>query len=57
MAGASTPQQQTITSLENAIREAGREPRQRDSYYRHVLPRSEAEIVSVGRDEPELASV
>ena len=36
MAGATTPQQQSVETLENAIREAGREPRQRDSYYRHV---------------------
>jgi aminodeoxyfutalosine synthase len=36
MAGASTPQQQTVASLERAIREAGREPSQRDSYYRPI---------------------
>ena len=36
MAGATTPQQQTSASLENAIREAGREPVQRDSHYRHI---------------------
>ena len=36
MAGATTPQQQSVETLENVIREAGREPRQRDSYYRHV---------------------
>ncbi len=35
MAGAKTPQEQTVATLENAIREAGREPVQRDSYYRH----------------------
>jgi aminodeoxyfutalosine synthase len=34
MAGALTPQQQTVASLERTIREAGREPVQRDSYYR-----------------------
>lgn len=33
MAGAKTPQGQTVLALENAIREAGREPRQRDSHY------------------------
>ncbi len=38
MAGATTPQQQTTASLEHAIREAGREPVQRDSYYRHIGP-------------------
>jgi aminodeoxyfutalosine synthase len=36
MAGATTPQQQTVAALEQAIREAGREPVQRDSFYRHL---------------------
>ena len=36
MAGATTPQQQSIAALEHAIREAGRVPVQRDSYYRHL---------------------
>jgi aminodeoxyfutalosine synthase len=36
MAGATTPQQQTIAALEHAIREAGRIPAQRDSYYRRL---------------------
>ena len=36
MAGATTPQQQSIATLEHAIREAGRVPVQRDSYYRHL---------------------
>ncbi len=36
MAGATTPQQQTTSALEHAIREAGREPVQRDSYYRRI---------------------
>lgn len=40
MAGATTPQQQSIATLEHAIREAGREPAQRDSHYRHIRPRS-----------------
>ena len=40
MAGATTPQQQSVAALEHAIREAGREPIQRDSFYRH-LPASE----------------
>lgn len=40
MAGATTPQQQTIAALENAIREAGREPVQRDSYYQHISSRA-----------------
>jgi aminodeoxyfutalosine synthase len=49
MAGAQTPQQQTVAALENAIREAGRIPVQRDSYYRHVKTRD------VAASEPELA--
>ena len=36
MAGATTPQQQTVAALEHAIREAGREPVQRDSHYRRL---------------------
>jgi aminodeoxyfutalosine synthase len=36
MAGATTPQQQTVAALEHAIREAGREPSQRDSHYRRI---------------------
>src|SRR3984893_4776995 len=36
MAGATTPQQQSIAALEHAIREAGRIPIQRDSHYRHL---------------------
>jgi aminodeoxyfutalosine synthase len=36
MAGARTPQEQTVATLEHVIREAGREPVQRDSYYRHL---------------------
>jgi aminodeoxyfutalosine synthase len=53
MAGATTPQQQTIAALEHAIREAGRVPVQRDSSYRHLNgasgstssePRAEAEL-------------
>src|SRR6267378_475846 len=54
MAGATTPQQQSIAALEHAIREARRIPVQRDSYYRHLngseqrstsgRPRSEAEL-------------
>ena len=36
MAGATTPQQQSCAALEKAIREAGREPKQRDTWYRHI---------------------
>lgn len=36
MAGAKTPQQQTIVSMEKAIREAGRQPMQRDTFYKRI---------------------
>src|ERR1044071_6925634 len=36
MAGATTPQQQTIARSEHIIREAGRERVQRNSFYRHL---------------------
>jgi aminodeoxyfutalosine synthase len=36
MAGATTPQELTVATLEQVIREAGREPAQRDSYYRPI---------------------
>jgi aminodeoxyfutalosine synthase len=42
MAGATTPQEQTVATLEHVIREAGRVPIQRDSYYRHLLPSQSA---------------
>ncbi len=36
MAGATTPQQQTVLALEKAIAEAGRIPVQRDTWYRRI---------------------
>ncbi|MEY2573410.1 MAG: aminodeoxyfutalosine synthase [Verrucomicrobiota bacterium] len=52
MAGAKTPQEQTVATLEHVIREAGRDPVQRDSYYHHlpkarpaVSPAVESELV------------
>jgi len=50
MAGAKTPQEQTVATLEHVIREAGREPVQRDSFYRH-LPKTEAAISSAVESE------
>ena len=47
MAGATTPQQQSVAALEHAIREAGREPVQRDSYYRHISPHQTTETPAV----------
>ena len=37
MAGAKTPTEQTVAALEKAIREAGREPVQRDTWYRRIV--------------------
>jgi aminodeoxyfutalosine synthase len=45
MAGAKTPQEQTVETLEHVIREAGREPVQRDSYYRHLPKKRPAATV------------
>lgn len=43
MAGAKTPQAQTVATLERAIREAGREPMQRDTVYRRIASTSPKE--------------
>ncbi len=55
MAGATTPQQQSIAALEHAIREAGRVPVQRDSYYRHLNGASKTATPSEPTPEAELA--
>jgi len=55
MAGATTPQQQTIAALEHAIREAGRVPVQRDSYYRHLNPAKNGSTSGDSTPEAELA--
>jgi len=53
MAGARTPQQQTVETLEQVIREAGRDPVQRDSYYRH-LPKKRPAAAATPAEESEL---
>jgi aminodeoxyfutalosine synthase len=53
MAGARTPQQQTVETLEQVIREAGRDPVQRDSYYRH-LPKKRPAAAAAPAEESEL---
>ena len=40
--GCETPEEQTVEALRHAIREAGREPVQRDSYYNHLTPAKSA---------------
>jgi aminodeoxyfutalosine synthase len=55
MAGAKTPQEQTVQTLEQVIREAGREPVQRDSYYRHLHSSGRGLQPVAAPAEPELA--
>lgn len=57
MAGATTPQQQTIGALRRAIREAGREPSQRDSHYRRINSTQIAPVNGAEPVETELACV
>ena len=46
MAGALTPQQQTVASLEKAIRAAGRIPMQRDSFYKRIAATQTSELAA-----------
>jgi aminodeoxyfutalosine synthase len=46
MAGATTPQEQTVASLERTIREAHREPVQRDSYYVPIRPKERVAVTA-----------
>jgi aminodeoxyfutalosine synthase len=56
MAGAQTPTYQTMYSLEKAIREAGREPMQRDTWYRRIPStwREESGAAAVDSAEAEM---
>jgi aminodeoxyfutalosine synthase len=49
MAGATTPQEQTVETLKRVISEAGREAVQRDSHYRRINP---ARVTPVNGAEP-----
>jgi aminodeoxyfutalosine synthase len=55
MAGATTPQQQSVAALEHAIREARRIPVQRDSYYCHLNGAQTKSTLNRPRPEAELA--
>jgi len=55
MAGATTPQQQTVAALERVIREAGRKPVQRDSHYRHITSPRKRSTSAPARAQTELA--
>ena len=58
MAGAKTPQEQTVAALENAIREAGRDPMQRDSHYNRIVSTFRAvPVATVEAEAGELAGV
>jgi aminodeoxyfutalosine synthase len=50
MAGAKTPLEQTVATLERTIREAGRVPAQRDTYYRVIFSTSSAKEIAVTHD-------
>jgi aminodeoxyfutalosine synthase len=47
MAGATTPQEQTVAALEKAILEAGREPMQRDTWYRRMPRKTETTLTEL----------
>ncbi|PYL65051.1 MAG: aminofutalosine synthase MqnE [Verrucomicrobia bacterium] len=55
MAGATTPQEQTAATLQRVIREAGREPVQRDSHYCHITSPRKRSTSTVAPAETELA--
>ncbi len=57
MAGAKTPQEQTVTTLEHVIIEAGRVPVQRDSFYRHLGFREPCRSLPRATPQAELACV
>ncbi len=57
MAGAKTPQEQTVKTLEHAIIEAGRRPMQRDSYYHHLGSSKDRFGLAESPLQPELACV
>lgn len=52
MAGAQTPQQQTVAQLEKTIRESGRVPHQRNSHYEHIQPTACAAASPVPEPSP-----
>jgi aminodeoxyfutalosine synthase len=51
MAGVTTPEEQTAEALRHAIREAGRDPVQRDSYYNHLTGAKAARPVAAAQGE------
>ena len=57
MAGAKTPQGQTVAALEDAIREAGREPMQRDSHYNRIASTFRPEAVTAAAAPTEDATL
>lgn len=55
MAGVTTPEEQTVEALRHAIRAAGREPIQRDSFYNHLPPAKRAPPKAAPEADGELA--
>lgn len=55
MAGAKTPQLQTERDLVKAIREAGREPVQRDTFYQPIVPPNAGSATAAVPESPVLA--
>jgi aminodeoxyfutalosine synthase len=53
MAGVTTPEEQTAEALQHAIREAGREPMERDSYYNRLSPARSAAAAAKAAPEAE----
>jgi aminodeoxyfutalosine synthase len=56
MAGATTPTLQTVNALEKAIREAGRTPMQRDTWYRRIESTWQAPSSTMLPDAPRQAA-
>lgn len=55
MAGARTPQEQTVATMERTIREAGREPMQRNTYYERITQKSSSSAAAATEPEGDLA--
>ena len=57
MAGVTTPEEQTVEALRHAIRAAGRDPVQRDSYYNQLSPAKSAPQKAAPAEGGELVCV
>jgi aminodeoxyfutalosine synthase len=57
MAGAKTPQEQTVAALERTIREAGRDPLQRDSLYQTIANDRQRSAKAIDQYSPSRAGL